>query len=748
MATKIKTLGTTLGTLLAATLGTAAAADAPNPLRADQSALGRERVVRVEASSTSAASESGRALYRAANVADGRDWSAWGSVPDETAGAWLKLVFQKVEYVDRFAFVPGDARETTAFTHCGRPARVRVEGGGESRTFDLPDRRWQQVVELSPPIAASSLKFTFETVHGKADFGGVCLSEMKLAGPTDPFAAFPDLSKRIDEAVSFLADDQRFAQGRRALMAIGPPAVSRLVSSLHPENPHLTARLLNVLGELGDPNATHAVAAQLRHRDAQVRDAALWALGAMGSVAHYDALRRWYDQTAGKARDLAFDALVRLGDDRALDVVVAELVGGSPERRESAERHLGQFGAAAVAALRPLLDSTVRAERAAALRALGSVDLPDARTLLMDNLSGAMDSELRAAAIYGLARRADLSAHDAIATLWDSRYLVERQAVAFALGQFAQPEDLETLDLMTTDVSMSVRQAAAAALGALGESARPRLRRLSTLGPDGGTAVAAAKALLGADAGLEDIIAVLGSRHREVRHFAAARLTEHGPVGQTALIDATVTGTDAVRESAVGQLRRLGPQVLPALLEKAPGANEAAQADILRLSAAFKEPIALPHAVRQLTDAQDLVVRRLAVEAISACGDADSAATALIAALDDKAVEVRLAAIQALGHKRVTVATSALVAQLDHPSREVTRAAVLALGQIREQSALDGLAALFHAKQGLDQDDPMLRQDIVASVGRIGGDRSLPVLMDAMADRDVRVRFAAQDVLY
>jgi HEAT repeat protein len=33
-------------------------------------------------------------------------------------------------------------------------------------------------------------------------------------------------------------------------------------------------------------------------------------------------------------------------------------------------------------------------------------------------------------------------------------------------------------------------------------------------------------------------------------------------------------------------------------------------------------------------------------------------------------------------------------------------------------------------------------------VGRIGGDRSLPVLMDAMADRDVRVRFAAQDVLY
>jgi HEAT repeat protein len=740
----------TLATCLALTLGAAPAfaAQAPNPLRPDQVALDRERVVRVDVSSTSGASEGGRGLYRAAHLADGRDWSAWGSVPEDAAGAWVKLGFSKVEYIDRVEYVPGDARDAGAFAQCARPGRLRIEGGDEVRTFDLPDRRWQQVIELSPPVAADALKITFESVHGKSVMGGVCLSELKLAGPKDPFAAFPGLRQRIDEALSLLADDQRFRGGERALLAIGPPAVDQAIGALDARNPNLTARLLVVLGALGDVRAIRPVAAHLAHAEKDVRDAALWALGALRSAAHYDAIRTWYDHTAGQARDRAFDALVRTGDERALDVVLAELVGGSAVRREAAERHLGAFGPAAVAALAPMLQSSARAERAAALRALGSIQVPDAHEILMANLSGAAESDLRAAAITGLARRGDLAAHDAIASMWDSRYLVERQAVAYALGRFGQPEDLETLDLMTTDMSMSVRQAAASAMGAFGESARPRLRRLAVMGSDGGTALAAAKALLGWDATLEELVAVLASRYPEVRASAAAGLAERGPAGQAALIEATVAGTDPVRAAAVVQLRGIGRKALPALLDRADEAIPAAQADILRLLAAYGEPLGLEHATRQLTDAPDLIVRRLAVQAVAACGDEATAVTPLVTALTDTAVEVRLAAIEALGQKRIAAAAPALVEQLNHPSREVARAAVVALGQIREQSAIDGLAALFHTKRRFEQDDPQLRKDIVATLGRIGGDRSLPVLMDAMGDPDVRVRFAAQDVLY
>jgi HEAT repeat protein len=229
---------------------------------------------------------------------------------------------------------------------------------------------------------------------------------------------------------------------------------------------------------------------------------------------------------------------------------------------------------------------------------------------------------------------------------------------------------------------------------------------------------------------------------------AAARLAERGPAGQTARIEATVAGPDPVRAAAVVQLRGIGRKALPALLDRAEEAQPSAQADILRLIAAYGEPLGLAHATRQLTDAPDLVVRRLAVLAVAACGDETTAVTPLVTALTDTAVEVRLAAIEALGQKRIAAAAPALVEQLSHPSREVARAAVVALGQIREQSAIDGLAALFHTKRTFEQDDPQLRKDIVATLGRIGGDRSLPVLMDAMGDPDVRVRFAAQDVLY
>ena len=89
----------------------------------------------------------------------------------------------------------------------------------------------QQVLDVSPPLAGDALKITFEAVHGKSETGGVCLSELKLAGPKDPFAAFPGLRQRIDEALSFLGDDQRHARGRRALLAIGPPALPQTLAA-------------------------------------------------------------------------------------------------------------------------------------------------------------------------------------------------------------------------------------------------------------------------------------------------------------------------------------------------------------------------------------------------------------------------------------------------------------------------------------------------------------------------------------
>ncbi len=745
----MKSLRSSVGSCIALTLcaGVASAAEKPLPLRADQVQLSHDRILRVEASSTSASTLDGRPVYRAAQVADGRDWSAWGSVPSDGPGAWLQIAFQNVQYIDRLDFVPGDEREAASYNRCGRPARLRIDGDGQVRTIDLQDRRWQQVVMVDPPLAASAIRLTFESVYGKASNAGVCVSELKFAGPANPLVAFPDLNRRIDEAIGYLADDQRFDRGRKALLAIGPPALPQIVAALSPQNPHLTARALEVLGRIGDPAQIATVQPFADSSEPAIRTAALSTLGALRDPSAYDRIRQWYDGAAGAEKDRAFDALSLLGDMRSVDVVTAELLGGNPARRESAEDNLGRLGAGAVQALKPLLASTVVFERTAALRALGGVDQPDARDILMRTLISAPESELRAAAIQGLARRADPAAHDAILARASSRYQDERQAAAWALGRFAQSEDLATLEEMTSDLSMSVRESAANALGNLGTAALPVLRRLAVIGPDGATAEAAARALLNIERTPETAVKLLASRHHPTRAIAARTLRELGPVGVSALLDAAVAPEDATRTAALAELKQAGAAALPVLLERAEAASSSAHADILRFAANLKDRQAVGLAAKLLGKSPDLVVRRQAVETLSACGDADSAGPALVAALGDKAVEVRFAAIEAIGHLRVTGAAPAVAALIKDAPRNIVRAAVVTLGQLRDESALEALLSLYRVKSGADQDDPMLRQEIVASVALIGGDGSLPVLMDAATDKDAHVRFAAQDSL-
>lgn len=731
-------MGRTL--LLAATaLLPGAAVAAPALERIDP-----DTIVRVDASSTSEATEKGRSIFDRGHLIDGRDWSPWGSRRDDARGAWIQLTFDRVRYVSKIEFVPGNERDRTAYDSCGRPARLRVEMGAEQRVFDLRDRRFHQEVTLSPPPGGRTLRLVFEDVHGRGVTGGVCLSELGLHAPGDVLGARPDLAERIRVAIDLLTDDGRAERGRRALAAVGPPAVPALLAALDDGNPNLAARAAAALGEIGDPRAVPALARLAEHTDRDLRESALWALGALRSTEHYDRIKAWFDGSHGQRRDRAFDALARLGDPRALDVIVAELLNGSAARRESAERFLGRFGNDAVEALRPLLASEIPLERAAALRALGGVDHPEAREHLLGGLL-APQSDIRAAAVLGLARRGDQAARRHVLDRWQSRYQQERQAVAVALGAFADPRDLEIVELLTTDASMSVRVAATRSLGRFGRAADPLLERLALDGPDGATARAAAETLLDGDPPAERAVKLLGSRHVEVRRVAGDVLAGTGTAGRRALVRAVVGADDRVRTGAVEELRRAGEMVMPALLEAASTAPAAAQPDVLALIAHFGDPRGVPYAARLAREGADLTVRRAAIQALGRCGDR-RATPALLDALDDPAVEVRRAAVKVLGDLRVRSAASRLVALLKDEDPALRRAAVVALGQLRDRRALEPLVDQYKAHRH-DIEKAALREDLVVAIGRIGGRESLPVLIEAMSDDDVDVRLAAEQAL-
>jgi HEAT repeat protein len=118
-----------------------------------------------------------------------------------------------------------------------------------------------------------------------------------------------------------------------------------------------------------------------------------------------------------------------------------------------------------------------------------------------------------------------------------------------------------------------------------------------------------------------------------------------------------------------------------------------------------------------------------------------------VAALDDAAVEVRQSAVEAAGQLRVKAALPGLLPMLDSDQDALRRAAVVALGRIRSADALQALASRYQS--AVQQNDTAaLREDLIVAIGRIGGDASIPVLVQAMSDEDDHVRAAAETALH
>jgi hypothetical protein len=118
-------------------------------------------------------------------------------------------------------------------------------------------------------------------------------------------------------------------------------------------------------------------------------------------------------------------------------------------------------------------------------------------------------------------------------------------------------------------------------------------------------------------------------------------------------------------------------------------------------------------ALIRLLNSPDPAVQWHAAEALGTCGEA--AVPPLLEALRSRAVPVRLGAIEALGTIRDQRAAGPLIAVLDHdPSVEVRWAAVQALGGIGSSDAMPVLVPL------LRDPDRYLRYGAATTLGRLG----------------------------
>ena len=430
------------------------------------------------------------------------------------------------------------------------------------------------------------------------------------------------------------------------------------------------------LGEQRHPAAVEPLIAALRDPDVNVRFHAIEALGRLRAA---DAAEALADIAEGDDFFLAFpaiDALAQINDSRVSARLVPLLV--RPEIGEAVADALGELGGAEV--VRPLV---------AVLNTTGGA-VPIARALarlhqryesrygggayVMAEFQAALEPAGAQRLVDAVSRAASQELRSLVLVLgWLRGPAVER-ALTRLLGQAEVRadvieaivrQDAGIVSLLVEQLDAGdaeTRRAAAGALGRLGDRrATAPLGRLLDGDRDLVLAAAAALGAIGDPAAFEPLLPLLAHRDPAIRQAAIAALNSLGHPDMASRVTSLLASPDALlRESA------------------------------LRIAGYFGYREAAGAAIACCADPEE-GVRRAAVEQLPYFDDA-RALPLIAGALRDDTPKVRAAAAQALAHIDGAAARPALVAALRDGDAWVRYYAARSLGQLRDAAALRDLA--------------------------------------------------------
>lgn len=247
------------------------------------------------------------------------------------------------------------------------------------------------------PDAAQSLTEAFGEAHRATE-----LVAQSVAADPDSLTRFVlPLVARLGGAATpafieaLSAEEDRNRRGRlvKALKTIGDPAFPHLIDALRSPTWFVVRNTLNVLGDIGGVEHVDAIGKRLEHGEPRVRRAAARALSKIGG---FDAEALLVGAIEDRDEETQAEVLLCLGSMKAQSAIPAlselarvKLLGSDEKVRELAISTLGQIGSdAAVTVLGDILRAKTflgrgtPATRAAAARALASINTPAARELL------------------------------------------------------------------------------------------------------------------------------------------------------------------------------------------------------------------------------------------------------------------------------------------------------------------------------------------------------------------------------
>jgi cyclophilin family peptidyl-prolyl cis-trans isomerase/HEAT repeat protein len=427
------------------------------------------------------------------------------------------------------------------------------------------------------------------------------------------------------------------------------------------------------LGRVGDPRGRELLAGLLLDSEPEVRRAAAFSLGLLGSDAAIPALLDAATDLDAETGALAVEALGKLR---------APLAGLVPR--------LAALGEAEQA--RRLLPALFRFREAAAVEV--------ARAGLARS-----EPELRAAAAYALARYPRPEAAPDLRRLATAPEATLRALAARGLAEVGGPEDLALLLPLAGEAESGVAiQAlrAAARLHPRGAAAPGWEERLvaSAASPDPGvrlTALEAAGAFLPAPA---------------LERLLRARWEE----GETA----------REREVALLALARGGSEAARALAVRA----AAATAPGLRATAAEAlGQLGEPELLRRLAGDPEARVRVAAVEALLAAAPAEVVADTVVTALADPDPAVRATVLDWLVEKPllpIEELEEALRRGAGDPFEDAVRAAVRALGARGRAEVRERGGAILALERAAGDPRYLVRREVAAELAKLGAEAPVP----------------------
>ncbi len=289
--------------------------------------------------------------------------------------------------------------------------------------------------------------------------------------------------------------------------------------------------------------------------------------------------------------------------------------------------------------------------------------------------------------------------------------LETRRAAVAALGRIGNPSSVPALIRALSDLDLTVD--AAGALGRVGDR-RAYEPLLELLGSDRGAVRRAAISALhsiGHPRMPDDVCRLLVDSNPHIRESGVRIAGYFGyPECETLLLQAVHDSNESVRRAAVENLSNLGDEiVLPVLRAAVRDESSKIRAAAAQSFGSLESVVAVPDLIQAMTDS-DAWVRYYAARSLGRLRSPDSIDALAVALRSDSAMQVRIAAADALGSIGGRRTVALLAPFVNSEDQDLAREVLLALGVVGHPDAMEPLMG------ALRSNDSSRRLDAVRAI--------------------------------